>query len=101
MPYLRFILLIPIFIGVHITSAQQMIYRTASGEIQITAVYNDSVVLAVSKELVVVLDYEKAEFLINLRMSTLHTEDEMLDSMLHAKNEIDQQKLPLVFCPKC
>ncbi|MEZ4923218.1 MAG: hypothetical protein R2780_08625 [Crocinitomicaceae bacterium] len=58
------------------------IYSTANGVIQITAVINDSSVVAQGRELHVVLNYDNAALTMQLDFSTLKTGSAQLDSIL-------------------
>lgn len=68
-----------------IVNAQNLddkIYETADGVIQIIGVLNDTVLIAESNEMVVVLNYETAEFFLTLDKSTLNTGNDSINNML-------------------
>jgi hypothetical protein len=64
-------------------SLAQDIYGTANGIVQITAVVNDTVVLAQGRDLKIVLNYETAEIMLELDKNTLSTGSSYLDSLLY------------------
>ncbi len=67
----------------------QEMYSTQTGSIQIKFSVNDSAVLAYSKQLIVVLNYETADFILTLDKSTLKTGIDSLDKKLERlKGEI-------------
>ena len=57
-------------------------YSTANGVIQITAVIDDTTVVAQGRELHVILNYENAAVTLQLDLSTLTTGNTTLDSLL-------------------
>lgn len=60
----------------------QEVYGTINGTIHITGVWNDSALIAVSNQLVVLLNYETAQFELRLDKSTLRTGIDSLDKKL-------------------
>lgn len=60
----------------------QEIYKTVKGTVQITGAWNDSALIAVSNELVVLLNYETAQFELRLDKSTLRTGVDSQDKKL-------------------
>src|SRR5690606_34727992 len=62
--------------------SQQDYYRTVNGIIQITGVLNDSVVVANSKKVTVLLNYETASFNLFFDIGTLRTGIDSLDKLL-------------------
>lgn len=60
----------------------QEVYGTTNGTIHITGGWNDSSLIAVSKELVVLLNYETAQFELRLDKSTIKTGIDSLDQKL-------------------
>lgn len=62
-------------------SAQE-VYGTVNGTVHITGAWNDSALIAVSNELVVLLNYETAQFELRLDKSTLRTGVDSLDKKL-------------------
>lgn len=78
----------------------QEIYGTSNGSISLTGVRNDSTLTAVSNNLVVLLNYETAEFEMRLDKSTLHTGVKSIDEKLEQLNRdvlIYKGKLGLEF----
>jgi hypothetical protein len=63
------------------TNAQES-YRSINGRVQITGIWNDSVLIARSNKLVIVLDYYTAKFKLKLDKSTLVTGIDSLDKKL-------------------
>lgn len=60
----------------------QVAFSTVKGKIKITSIWNDSALIAVSNELIVLLDYETACFEMRLDKSTLRTGVDSLDKRL-------------------
>ena len=60
-------------------------YGTSRGTIQIKGVYNDTVLVAESQDLIIVLNYETADFLLKLDKSSLRTGIDSLDQKLMSK----------------
>ena len=71
-----------LFLVVGFNSQAQEVYGTANGLVQITGVLDDSMLFATSNELVVILNYETAEFELRLDKSTLTTGVDSLDIRL-------------------
>jgi len=63
------------------TNAQE-VYGTDNGLIHITLVINDSILTAVSKELIVILNYDNATFKLLLDRSSLRTGIDSIDTAL-------------------
>lgn len=76
----RFLAFLILILGFN--SQAQEVYGTANGLVQITGVLDDSVLFASSNELVVILNYETAEFELRLDKSTLTTGVDSLDIRL-------------------
>ena len=60
----------------------QHIYRTQSGEMLITAISADTVLTLKTKDLVVLLDYENAKFVMRMDKSTFVSGNDDIDSQL-------------------
>jgi len=65
-----------------LTLSAQEIYGTTNGTIHISANVEDTVLIAVSKNLGVILNYDNASFKLNLDKSSLKTGNSYLDSLL-------------------
>ena len=90
--YLRMIriyacLFLLILAGTSNSNAQDEVFRTIKGLIRFTGVVNDSVLIASSNQLVIVLDYENAKFILKLDKSTLRTGVDSLDKRLAKYND--------------
>lgn len=57
-------------------------YRTIKGDIAIAMKYNDSALIAVSNQLIVVLDYEISKITFRVRYETFHTGLDSIDNKL-------------------
>lgn len=75
-------LLILFLVVTSIKSNAQEIYGTDNGIIHISVVVNDSILTAVSKELVVILNYDDATFKLLLDRSSLRTGIDSIDDAL-------------------
>ena len=62
--------------------AQNDLYRTDNGNMIINAVLNDSALVVRTKELIVILDYESAEFTVVLNRSKLYSGVDSIDQNL-------------------
>ncbi|MBD80961.1 MAG: hypothetical protein CL840_18735 [Crocinitomicaceae bacterium] len=60
----------------------QEVYSSTIGTVHITGVWNDSIITAISNELIVLLNYETARFEMRLDKSTLRTGIDSLDKEL-------------------
>lgn len=65
----------------------QEILRSTRGTIQIKGVWNDSPIVAVSNELIIILNYETAQFELRLDKASLRTGIDSLDTVLRKLNE--------------
>lgn len=76
LPLLLFIIYGKVF------SQQQQVYRTIKGNISISVPYNDSSLIAVSNQLIVMLDYETAKITFRVKYETLRTGIDSIDTKL-------------------
>ena len=60
----------------------QEVYRTQSGDMLITTIASDSVLKILTKDLVVILNYDNAEFIMKMDKSTFHTGIDSLDKKM-------------------
>ncbi len=82
------------FIGTNLTNAQSQnneSYGSANGAIEIVGVLNDTILIAESNELVMVLNFETGEFLLNLYISSLRTGNDSINKLLKKLDEVELQ----------
>lgn len=77
-----FNLLVVFFILFTTSINAQDVFRTTNGKIQLTGVWNDSVLTVRSDELIIIMNYETAAFHLKLDKSTLKTGIDSLDARL-------------------
>lgn len=65
---------------------QQQIYRTIKGDIALTVVYKDTVIIATSDQLIATLDYDTEKLIFRVKYETFHTGIDSIDNKLKLLN---------------
>jgi hypothetical protein len=85
--FVRLIVAILLVVFASANLKAQELFGTTNGTVQISSVWNDSAFIVKSKKLIVILNYQTAEFTLKLDLSTLETGIDSLDKKLKEADE--------------